>query len=41
MNKDAQYFIKTLHLEKHPEGGYYREIYRFSDGRYHHQAPAF
>ena len=26
--KNADYFIKKLALEKHPEGGYFREIYR-------------
>ena len=25
---DAKYWIETLGLEKHPEGGYFREIYR-------------
>lgn len=25
---DAEYFISALGLEKHPEGGYYREIYK-------------
>jgi predicted cupin superfamily sugar epimerase len=28
MNKKAQYYIKKLKLKKHPEGGYYKEIYR-------------
>ena len=27
-NKNADYFIKKLALEKHPEGGYFKEIYR-------------
>ncbi len=26
--KSANYWIKKLHLIEHPEGGYYREIYR-------------
>lgn len=26
--KNAEYFIKKLDLEKHPEGGYYRRIYQ-------------
>jgi predicted cupin superfamily sugar epimerase len=28
MNPKAKYYIQKLHLNKHPEGGYYREIYR-------------
>lgn len=28
MNKKAAHYIEKLGLEKHPEGGYYREIYR-------------
>ncbi|MCE1189644.1 MAG: cupin domain-containing protein [Ignavibacteria bacterium] len=28
MNFTAEHFIKTLDLQRHPEGGYYREIYR-------------
>ena len=28
MNKNAGYWIKNLSLEKHPEGGYFKEIYR-------------
>jgi predicted cupin superfamily sugar epimerase len=28
MNQKAKYYIQKLHLNKHPEGGYYREIYR-------------
>jgi len=28
MTINAQYYIKHLNLEKHPEGGYYKEIYR-------------
>lgn len=26
--RDAHYWIKKLHLKPHPEGGYFREIYR-------------
>ena len=28
MRKSAKYWIKKLELTKHPEGGYYKEIYR-------------
>ena len=28
MIKSADYFIKELNLQKHPEGGYFKEIYR-------------
>jgi len=28
MSRDAQYWIKTLNLAPHPEGGYFRETYR-------------
>jgi predicted cupin superfamily sugar epimerase len=28
MNQKAKYYIQKLQLNKHPEGGYYREIYR-------------
>jgi predicted cupin superfamily sugar epimerase len=28
MNKKARYYIQKLELQKHPEGGYFREIYR-------------
>lgn len=28
MNQKARYYIQKLQLSKHPEGGYYREIYR-------------
>jgi len=28
MNKRAEYLINTLKLTRHPEGGYFREIYR-------------
>jgi predicted cupin superfamily sugar epimerase len=27
-NKTAQYWIKRLELQPHPEGGYYKEVYR-------------
>ena len=29
--KNAQYWIEKLNLQKHPEGGYYRETYRCLD----------
>ncbi len=28
MTPNAQYYIEHLNLEKHPEGGYYKEIFR-------------
>ena len=28
MTRDASYWIDTLELERHPEGGFYRETYR-------------
>ena len=28
MNEKAKYYIQKLQLRKHPEGGYYKEIYR-------------
>ena len=28
MNDTADYWIKTLNLQPHPEGGYFREVYR-------------
>lgn len=28
MNEKAKYYIQKLELEKHPEGGYFKEIYR-------------
>lgn len=28
MNEKARYYIQKLELQKHPEGGYFREIYR-------------
>jgi len=28
VNSGARKYIKKLHLKRHPEGGYYREIYR-------------
>lgn len=31
MNKKSKYYIEKLQLEKHPEGGYYREIYRSAE----------
>lgn len=29
--RDAEYWIRTLNLQPHPEGGFYRETYRASD----------
>lgn len=31
MNEKAKYYIDKLELKKHPEGGYYREIYRSAE----------
>jgi len=31
MMKSAKYWIEKLELEKHPEGGYYKEIYRSAE----------
>ncbi len=31
MNAKAQYYIENLDLKKHPEGGYYKEVYRSSE----------
>ncbi len=31
MNEKARYYINKLELKKHPEGGYYREIYRSAE----------
>jgi predicted cupin superfamily sugar epimerase len=31
MTKNAEYWIKKLGLSKHPEGGYFKEIYRSDD----------
>ncbi len=31
MNKKAQYYIEKLDLKKHPEGGYFKEIYRSNE----------
>jgi predicted cupin superfamily sugar epimerase len=28
MNRDAQYWIEKLRLERHPEGGYFRQTYK-------------
>ena len=28
MNEKAKYYIQKLQLKKHPEGGYFREVYR-------------
>jgi uncharacterized protein len=29
--RDARYWIRRLRLRKHPEGGYYREVYRANE----------
>mgnify|MGYP001308266141 FL=1 len=31
MNEKTRYYIDKLELKKHPEGGYYREIYRSAE----------
>lgn len=31
MNAKAQYYIEKLDLKKHPEGGYYKEVYRSNE----------
>ncbi len=31
MNEKARYYINKLELKKHPEGGYYKEIYRSAE----------
>lgn len=31
MNEKAKYYIDKLELKKHPEGGYYKEIYRSAE----------
>lgn len=31
MNEKSRYYIQKLELKKHPEGGYYREIYRSAE----------
>lgn len=31
MKTDAMYFIEKLNLSKHPEGGYFKEIYRCNE----------
>ena len=28
MNEKAKYYIQKLQLNKHPEGGYFKEVYR-------------
>lgn len=39
MNEKAKYYIDKLELIKHPEGGYYREIYRSAE-MFYVDAPA-
>ena len=31
MARDARYWIDHLHLSKHPEGGYFKEVYRSNE----------
>lgn len=31
MNEKVKYYIQKLQLKKHPEGGYYREVYRAAE----------
>ncbi len=37
MKQDSTYWIEKLGMQKHPEGGYYKEVYR-SDEIIHHQS---
>jgi predicted cupin superfamily sugar epimerase len=37
---DAQYWINTLGLSPHPEGGFYREVYRADESVYKSALPA-
>ncbi len=39
MNEKAKYYIQKLQLKKHPEGGYYREIYRAAEMFYIDSVP--
>lgn len=40
MDSKARYYIDKLGLEKHPEGGYYREIYRAGEMFFTETIPA-
>lgn len=40
MNSKARYYIDKLELQKHPEGGYYREIYRAGEMFFTETIPA-
>jgi uncharacterized protein len=31
MKRTANYWIKTLQLQKHPEGGWFKEVYRSAE----------
>jgi len=39
MNEKAKYYIQKLQLKKHPEGGYYREVYRAAEMFYFDAPP--
>lgn len=38
--KTAQYWIEILELVKHPEGGYYKEVYRSDENIYKNALPS-
>lgn len=40
MNSKARYYIDKLELQKHPEGGFYREIYRAGEMFFTETIPA-
>ncbi|MEP0860490.1 MAG: cupin domain-containing protein [Ignavibacterium sp.] len=40
MDSKARYYIDKLELQKHPEGGYYREIYRAGEMFFTETVPA-
>ncbi|NJN26704.1 MAG: cupin domain-containing protein [Cyclobacteriaceae bacterium] len=39
MSKTAEYWINSLALKPHPEGGYYREVYRSEEELKQHSLP--
>ncbi|MFI2743656.1 cupin domain-containing protein [Zhouia sp. PK063] len=39
MNKEATQIIEKLHLEPHPEGGYFKEVYRSKEHIKQHYLP--
>ncbi len=39
MEKEASYWIEKLGLQKHPEGGYYKEVYRSDETIPQHSLP--